>query len=223
MMMGQPGNPDPSFSAQVLDAYAARHQGLAPIVVVADQLGNSAHDPLCLDTTRYGKAMSYVTQDVVNWARANLRIEEDPADWVVAGYSNGGECALSLGARDPVIWHNVLDISGEAYPGSDRTAQTLAEDFHGDRAAYLAAYPATILRQHAYADMFAVFTVGSNDGVYRPQAQAMVAATRAAGWTSDYVEIPNGGHVLKALMGGLQQGFALLYPRLGLSAPGAAP
>lgn len=38
LMMGQPGNPDPRYIATVLDTYAQRHAGLAPIVVVADQL-----------------------------------------------------------------------------------------------------------------------------------------------------------------------------------------
>jgi hypothetical protein len=34
-------------------------------------------------------------------------------------------------------------------------------------------------------------------------------------------EVPNGGHVVKALNGGLNKGFEVLYPRLGLSRPGA--
>ncbi|MEO6944073.1 MAG: hypothetical protein ABI053_05120, partial [Lacisediminihabitans sp.] len=74
MLMGQPGNPDPSFQAPILNAYAARHHGLAPIVLVADQLGNPGIDPLCLDTAKYGKAETFLTTDVVNWARTNLHV-----------------------------------------------------------------------------------------------------------------------------------------------------
>lgn len=219
MLMGQPGNPDPSYIATVLNGFAAEHKGLAPIVVVADQLGNPAIDTLCLDTPQYGNVQTFLSVDVVNWARANLHILEDPAHWVVAGYSNGGECALSLGARYPNIWGNVLDISGEAYPGSDHSAKTLAEIFHNDKSAYRAVFPETILAQQHYSNTVAVFTAGSDDDFYRAQAHTAMAAAEAAGWVSTYYEVPNGGHVLKALMGGLEEGFSVLYPRLELSQP----
>jgi pimeloyl-ACP methyl ester carboxylesterase len=114
---------------------SARHDGLAPIVLVVDQLGNPAIDPLCLDTAKYGKAQTFVTQDAVDWARVHLHILQDAAHWTIAGYSNGGECALSFGAKFPDIWSNFLDISGEKFPGSDRAAQTLAAVFHGNAAA----------------------------------------------------------------------------------------
>ncbi len=153
------------------------------------------------------------------WARTHLHILQDPAHWTVAGYSDGGECALSFGVKYPNLWGNVLDISGELYPGSDRSAQTLATVFHGDRAAYEAQYPLTIMASHTYTDMDGIFTVGSNDYGYRTQAQTAAAATQAAGWTTTYFEVPNGGHVLAALNGGLAEGFSVLYPRLGLSNP----
>lgn len=219
MLMGQPGNPDPSYIATVLNQFAAQHNGLAPIVIVADQLGNPAVDTLCLDTPQYGNVQTFLSVDVVNWARANLHILQDPTHWVIAGYSNGGECALSLGARYPSIWGNVLDISGEAYPGSDKPAQTLADIFHNNKAAYHAVFPETILAQHHYSNTDAVFTVGSDDDFYRAQAHTAMAAAAAAGWVSTYYEVPNGGHVLKALMGGLKEGFSVLYPRLELSPP----
>jgi poly(3-hydroxybutyrate) depolymerase len=223
MMMGQPGNPDPSFTAAILNEFAAHHDGLAPIVLVPDQLGDPSVDPLCLDTTRYGKAETYISQDVVGWARNNLHVLPDPAHWVVAGYSNGGECALSLGAKFPSVWGNVLDISGEAYPGADQPSRTLRNDFGGNTAAYQAEHPTTILARTHYPDTLGIFTVGSNDGLYRPQAIAMNQAAHSAGWTTTYFEVPNGGHVLGALNGGLSEGFTLLYPRLGLSAPETTP
>ena len=223
MLMGQPGNPDPSFQAPILNAFAARHSGLAPIVLVADQLGNPSIDPLCLDTAKYGKAETFITRDVVNWARAHLRILQDPAHWTIAGYSNGGECALAFGAKYPQIWGNVLDISGEEYPGSTKPLQTLASVFGGNKAAYTAVKPLTILAAHHYTDTTAIFTVGSNDSIYRPEALAVNVAAKAAGWTTTYFEVPNGGHVLKALNGGLVEGYTVLYPRLGLSNPASAP
>ena len=223
MLMGQPGNPDPSFQKPILDAFAARHNGLAPIVLVADQLGDPAVDPLCLDTAQFGKAETFLVGDVVAWARANLHIMTDAAHWTIAGYSNGGQCALSLGAKHPEIWGNVLDISGEEYPGSARPKQTLAQAFAGNTAAYQAARPLTVLSAHHYSDTVGIFTVGSNDGGYVAQAKTVEAAARLSGWKTTFFEVPNGGHVLGALNGGLQEGYRMLYPRLGLSDPTTAP
>lgn len=217
MMMGQPGNPDPSFAGNVLNRFAATHKGLAPIVLVPDQLGNPADDTLCLNTSKFGNVETYLTQDVVGWARTHLHIDQDPSHWVISGYSNGGECALSLAAKYPGLWHNLLDISGEDYPGADAPAATLARVFHGDRAAYAGQNPLGILEAHRYVDSTAIFTVGSNDSLYVPQARAADAAAAAAGWNASLDEVPNGGHVLGALMGGLSDGFTALYPRLGLS------
>lgn len=222
MMMGQPGNPDPSFTAGVLDAFAAHHDGLAPIVVVADQIGDPGIDPLCLDTVTYGKAETYIAKDVVGWARSHLHVLPDAAHWTVAGYSNGGECALSLAAKYPSIWGNLLDISEEAYPGSDHPAKALASVFRGNTTAYSATWPVHILANATYPDTFGIFTVGSNDNQYRKEALAVSAAARAAKWTTAYWEVLNGGHVLGALNGGLTEGYALLYPRLGLAAPTTA-
>ncbi|MEP6842847.1 MAG: hypothetical protein ABJA11_04955 [Pseudolysinimonas sp.] len=41
--------------------------------------------------------------------------------------------------------------------------------------------------------------------------------------TTTYFEVLNGGHVLGALNGGLDEGYKVLYPRLGLVAPEVAP
>lgn len=219
MLMGQPGDPDPQFVADVLNRDAAQHGGLAPIVIVADQLGDPTIDPLCLDTAKYGNAETFLTRDVVNWARANLNIIQDPRYWTIAGYSNGGQCAISLAAKYPQLWSNVLDISGEEFAGSEIQAATLRDVFGGDQAAYDAQKPLNLLAAHRLPNDFAVFTVGSNDTGFIPGQQRLADAARAAGMDVTYWESPNGGHVLPALTDGLGEGFDLLYPRLGLSAP----
>jgi enterochelin esterase-like enzyme len=219
MMMGQPGNPDPSWHEAILDQLQARDGGLAPIVLVADQTGNPAVDPLCLNTTRYGNSETYITQDVVNWARTHLHVLQDPAHWTIAGYSNGGECAVAFGAKFPNIWRNVVDISGEAYPGADESSAVLSSVFHGNLAAYQATWPSTILAKGTYPDTVAIFTVGGNDPAYMRVAKTMSADAAAAGWKTSYFEIPGGGHAASALSGGLADAYTILYPRLGLSAP----
>ena len=107
MMMGQPGDPDASFIGQVLDEYAARNDGLAPIVLVVDQLGDPTEDPLCLDT-ELGKVETYVMQDVVPWAKQYLDVLQGRQFTTVAGYSNGGECAAYFGAKYPEVFGNIL-------------------------------------------------------------------------------------------------------------------
>lgn len=107
MMMGQPGDPDPRFAAESLNEFAAQNRGLAPIIIVADQLGNSLVDDLCLDTARFGNAETYINKDVVDWARSNLNVIGDARHWTVAGYSHGGQCAISFGAKYPEIWGNI--------------------------------------------------------------------------------------------------------------------
>ena len=222
LMMGQPGTPDPQYIAAVLDKYAAQHEGLAPIVVVADQLGNPSVDPVCADSTKYGKVHTYLTQDVVNWAKANLNILHSPKYWTVAGYSNGGACAFQMAAESPDVWGNLLDISGDEFPGVETQDVTIRDIFGGNKAAFEASKPTSILAAHkgAYANSDAIFTVGQNDPGFIPGADRNAKAAQAAGMTTTYYVVPGAGHVVDALNGGLTKGFEVLYPRLGLSKPG---
>ncbi|WP_253901363.1 esterase family protein [Arthrobacter sp. PAMC 25486] len=217
MLMGQPGDPTPQFIGGVLDTYAAANQGLAPIVVVADQIGPDQNDTLCVDSKKYGKVESYIMKDVVGFARDNLGVLQDPKSWTIAGYSNGGQCAISLGAKYPDVFGNILDISGEEFPGAEDSSGNLAQVFNGDQAAYDAQKPINIMAGKHFRDTTAIFTVGALDAIYVPAAQTVSAAAQAAGMATTYYEVPNAGHLGAALTGGLEKGFEILYPRLDLS------
>ena len=171
MMMGQPGDPDAGPIAEVLDSFAADHHGLAPIVVVADQLGDPDTDSLCLNTPEYGNVETYIEHDVTEWARANLNIETDRIDWTIAGFSNGGQCAISLASKYPDVWGNVISASGTAYPGVETESDVLEQIFGGDQAEYDATKPATIMSRTHYPDTVAVFTVGADDDFIRPRSE----------------------------------------------------
>lgn len=219
MMLGQPGSPMPSFASEVLDPFARAHHGLAPIVIVADQLGNPYVDPLCLDTTRYGKAETFLTKDLPAWAETHLNITKDHRFWTVAGYSNGGECGLSLIVRHPGLFGNLIDASGEEFAGSDNPGLTLSEAFHGDQAAYDRVKPETYLAHHSYAGVNAIFTAGSEDPAYWAAAQKMAKAANDAGMAVDLHEVMNGNHGRPAFASGMAEGFRVLYPVLGLAPP----
>ncbi|MBN9152968.1 MAG: prolyl oligopeptidase family serine peptidase [Microbacterium sp.] len=225
MMMGYPGNPDPTRIALVMDAFAARHHGLAPIVVVADQIG-PGRDPACADSRGRGNAETYVTRDVVSWAQTHLNVRRDPGSLVIAGYSNGATCAVKYAAEEPARFRRVLAVSPELFPGSDYAPSIIAAVYGGDRAAWQAAKPVSILDAHrgqaAYRGVEAVITTGALDEQFGPGTRALAAAARGAGVDVRLLTIPGVAHVGDNLFDGLTAGFAQLAPSLGLAAPGGA-
>lgn len=219
MMMGQPGNPDPEPISRVLDAFASTHHGLAPVVVVADQLGNPYTDTLCLDTSGRGNVETYVTSDVTTWAEAHLPITHDHRFWTAAGYSNGGLCALSFALDHPHTFHNVLDVSGEEFPGAEHPDATLRDIFHGESDAYERTKPLHKMQQKGCADMSMIFSASRDDPGYHHVALKLSSAARACGADTAFIDLPTGGHGIGALHGGLAGGFDLLLPILGLERP----
>lgn len=219
MMMGQPGSPDATFIAEVLDGFAAEHDGLAPIALVIDQLGDPTEDPLCLDTD-LGMVETYVMQDVLPWARLHLNVLQGAAFTTVAGYSNGGGCAAYFGAKHPEAFGNTLAVAPLEYPGVENRGETLVDVFGGDQAAYDAVHPANIMAaQGPYADSTAVFAVGELDRAHLAGTERLADAATAAGMTTTFIVVPGADHGASALTGGLEEGFDVLYPRLGLEAP----
>lgn len=215
MMMGQPGDPDAGPISEVLTAFAATHHGLAPIVVVADQLGDPSVDSLCLDTARYGNVETYIERDVVDWASGHLNILPDREQWTVAGFSNGGQCAISLAARFPAVWGNVISASGTAFAGVESESDVLADVFDGDQDAYDASKPEEVMASTPYPDTAAVFTVGADDGFIEPGQRDLSEKARDAGMKTTMYEVPNEGHTVEALTQGLTVAFDTLAPRLG--------
>lgn len=224
MLSGQPGNPqDPLVTVklqQALDAYAAAHDGLAPIVVSPDQLGDPTANPMCVDSP-LGNSQSYLTVDVPNWIRANLTVLDDPHDWGIGGLSQGGTCSIQLGAAFPNLFGVILDASGEEYPRIGDAQKTADAAFGGSLARYQAAYPASILQQHApYSDTFAVFGVGSNDEAFLPQVKSIYADAQAAGMTSTFIEAQGSAHDVTTWSYVFAQGLLLIADHWGLESGG---
>lgn len=221
VLSGQPGSPDDPFTsgkiATYLDTFAAAHQGLAPIVVVPDQLSTPDLNPMCVDSP-LGNSATYLTQDVPNWIRANLPVLEDRTQWAIAGFSQGGTCAIQLGAGFPELFGTLIDVSGELVPTVGDPVNTVNGGFGGSEAAYLAAQPLSILAAKApYPDSYASFAVGALDDRFKPGIQQLYQAALAAGMKADYAESPGTAHDWTTGTFGLEHGFDPLFTRWGLN------
>lgn len=204
---------------QTMDVLATVDRGLTPIVVVPDQLGPQSGNPMCVDGA-LGNSRTYLTQDVPSWIEAHLRVQTAASAWTIGGFSQGGTCAIQLGAGDPSRFGNLIDVSGEEGPTLGTEAETIAKGFAGNRAAYLAAQPAALLAAGApFRSTDAFFAVGARDRTYGPVMPGMAARARAAGMHVATWVVPGEAHSWITARAALAAGVAWLQARLGL-APG---
>jgi enterochelin esterase-like enzyme len=215
---GQPGTPRDWLNggqlAQRMDAWAAAHGGLAPVVVMPDALGATTANPLCMDSA-LGKADTYLSQDVVTWAVDTLQADPDHTHWAVGGFSYGGTCALQLATAHPDIFPTFFDASGQEKPTLGDDARTVGATFGGNQAAFDLVNPLHELAARSYPGSAGYLVVGMNDPEYRVQAQHVAVAAKAAGMTITYAELP-GTHSWAVWGPGLTDALPMLATRMGL-------
>jgi S-formylglutathione hydrolase FrmB len=220
MLSGQPGSPQDVFTAghlaSILDGWAAKHGGTAPIVVVPDQLGAPEQNPMCVDSA-LGNSATYLTVDVPTWVRAHFRVASAPAGWAIAGFSQGGTCAAQLGAGHPELYGTLFDISGELAPKAGTPEQSVQAAFGGSQAVYAAAAPAAILAAHApYRSLRAILAVGGNDARYLPWTHTLADAATAAGVSTTIIISPGTSHDWPTVRYAWSTAMPLLARALGL-------
>jgi len=218
MFSGQPGSPIDIFESArfetYLNAYAAAHHGLAPIVVVPDQLSRPEHNPMCVDSP-LGKSATYLTVDVPDWITSHLHVGSSRTSWAIGGYSQGGTCSIQFGAGDPSRFGAILDISGEVAPTIG--SQTVQKGFGGSAAAYKAASPLTLLRTNApFSHTFGIFGVGDADSRYGPGLRTVAAAASRAGMLTQLIQSPHSGHDWNTVRYVLARAVPPLSAHLGL-------
>ncbi len=221
MLSGQPGAPENIITsgnmANILNSFAAKHAGLAPIVVIPDQLGSPQRNPMCVDSP-LGNAATYLTVDVPNWINSHLHVLSSRTEWAIGGFSEGGTCSIQLGAKYPGLYGSIFDISGQIAPFRGSVARTIATAFGGSAAAYAAASPLGLMSAKApYADTLGIFIVGQNDARYGTASVSISNAARAAGMTVYYEKSPGTAHDWHTVQFAIGQAMPLLFARWGLS------
>jgi S-formylglutathione hydrolase FrmB len=219
LLSGQPGSPDDWLNggrlAERMDAFAAAHNGLAPVVVMPDHLGEPLDNPLCMDS-RLGNVATYLSVDVPAWIRGTLQVDPDPSGWAIGGFSNGGTCSLQMAVNAPQVYPTFVDISGEAEPTLGDHTATVQAAFGGDEAAFAAVNPLDVLARATFPGTAGFLVAGEQDTEYGPQAQRVFAACKAAGMDVQ-LEVKPGGHTFEVWGPGLEDALPWLATRLGMT------
>lgn len=218
-LSGQPGGPidviDAGHLDQSMNRIAAAHGGVAPVVVIPDQLGAKGSNPMCVDSP-LGRAATYVTVDVRRWILSHLPVSHARQEWTVAGFSEGGTCAIQFGAGFPALFGSLVDISGQLHPLNGSVAHTIRVGFGGSAAAYRRASPLGLLAAQRFPHTRALFAAGALDARYSPIMRRVSAAARAAGMRVSTREVPGGAHNWRTASAGFDWGMRGLVSWWGL-------
>lgn len=218
LMAGQPGSPRDWFDGgQVLDnldAHAWQHDGLAPIVVVVDQLGTSTANPLCLDS-KLGRSETYLARDVPAWIRQRLTVDERREAWTIAGFSQGATCSLQLAVRAPDVYGNFIALAPQREPSLGTREETVKAAFDGDEAAFAEVNPMDVLAGRRFPRTAGVVVAGRDDVTYRQADAEVFEACRKAGMDVQWEELPN-NHDWNMARDGLFGSLPWLARRTGL-------
>ena len=219
LLAGQPGSPsrliDAGNIAATMNAYAAKHDGLAPIVLVPDQNGEATHNSLCADTTQ-GNAETYLTTDVVNWAKKMLPVAKSARMWAMGGFSQGGTCTTQLVPRHPDIYGAMLPVDGELKPTNGSVGKMVQEYFAGDRKAYDEQVPVNAIAATGTPEQ-ALFTgAGERDKESISNMRTIADAARKAGMEVTELIVTGTGHDWHAVQAVWRPGLDWFGERTGL-------
>jgi S-formylglutathione hydrolase FrmB len=229
MLHGTPGDPDNwtegGAAPTTADAWAAQHDGVAPVLVMPDINGSLTGDTECVDSPR-GAVETYLTVDIPAAVQQTFGTLPPGRGWAVAGLSEGGSCAIMLALRHPDMFVAFGDFGGLAGPRAGDTnadtASTVAQLFGGSQAQFAAHEPASLLAGRRFPGLGGWFQVGTGDAEPLAAAQQLAPLASAAGIDTCLVLMPGQGHTFDVWSAAFRDSLPWLAARLGLVPPSPA-
>ena len=220
LLHGTPGRPSRwvqlGAAAQTMDAFAATHGGLAPIVVMPDINGSFLSDTECVHSRR-GNVEDYLTRVVPDYVLAHLPVAAPGRQWAIAGLSEGATCSLMLGLRHTSMFSTIGFFSGLASPtvgDTNAPAATIARLFGGSRSKYNHHDPLWLMRHATYPSLAVWLETGTRDRQSQAAA-AEVAAVAHNAQVSTVVRSTPGGHEWPVYRTSLRQALPWMWGRIG--------
>lgn len=201
------------------DAFAQQHNGLAPIIVMADENGSLTGDTECVNGIR-GNVDTYLSVDVPAFVKRRFDTATAPGQWAIGGLSEGGMCGLMLSLRHPDLFRTFLDFGGLLGPRSGETnaiGTTVQDLFGGDQQAFEEYEPLDLLRDQRYPQLAGWFEVGTSDPDPLQAAEQLVPAARRAGIDVCFWKVPGGEHTFQVWSESYRDALPWLSKRLGLT------
>jgi S-formylglutathione hydrolase FrmB len=167
-------------AVRTVDAFAAAHDGNAPVLVFVDSGGAFNNDTECVNGRR-GNAADHLTKDVVPFMVAKFGVSAEQAGWGIVGWSMGGTCAVDLTVMHPGVFSSFVDVAGDLYPNAGSREETISRLFGGDAGAWAGFDPSTVITRHGpYTEVAGWFGI-SSPGAHRELPVPDTAAMRQAG------------------------------------------
>ncbi len=198
LLHGTPGQPSDWTRAIYADqtslAYAKKHDGVAPILVMPDINGSLDGDTECANTPMYGQVETYLTQTVPAFMRKEFNASTAPDSMAIAGLSEGGLCSTTLAIRNPKVYVAFGNYSGDESPTyqDEDKAQSIQQLFGGSTALYNSYNPPYLLTHARYPELSGWFETGAQDPVL-PAAHALQGLAENAG-INTCIATPPGAH-----------------------------
>lgn len=198
LLHGTPGQPSDWTRAIYADqtslAYAKKHHGVAPILVMPDINGSLDGDTECANTPMYGQVETYLTQTVPAFMRKEFNASTAPDSMAIAGLSEGGLCSTTLAIRNPKVYVAFGNYSGDESPTymDEDKAQSIQQLFGGSTALYNSYNPPYLLTHARYPELSGWFETGAQDPVL-PAAHALQGLAENAG-INTCIATPPGAH-----------------------------
>jgi enterochelin esterase-like enzyme len=225
LIAGVPGEPSDWTRAGYADttssAFAARHHGVAPLLVIPDDNGDKTGDSECANS-QFGNAETYLVKDVPAYMQAQFNAAVGKHALAVAGLSAGGTCATMLSLRNPTVFSTFASYSGYSSPTyqNDNEQQTIATLYGGSKANYEAHNPVSLLTTAAgtgkYAGVGGYFTAGQQDPQPLANAQQLADLAKKTGMQV-CLYTPDGEHNFQFWASAFQTSLPWLSWRLGLT------
>jgi S-formylglutathione hydrolase FrmB len=225
LIAGIPGQPSDWTRAGYADttstAFAEQHHGVAPILVIPDNNGNS-QDTECSNSSM-GNAETYLTTDVPNFMQANFNAAVGKHSLAIAGLSDGGTCATMLALRNPQVFQTFASYSGYNVPTylNDDAQQTIATLYGGSKANYDAHSPSFLLTSKRFPGLAGWFTAGQSDPGALAPARQLADLAQKAGFEQVCLTTPPGTHSFTFWAQAFKDSLPWLSWHLGLTPPPA--